>query len=119
MMKAYKPSDPFDTPLYLLIPTTTTVKGSTKKVYPKPSSECVIFASFKTYGGTESQSNGVTVVEDTANIETWYRPDIQSDCRIALGNNPAVVYEVIGEPENINMRNQYLKFKIRRIKGGA
>jgi hypothetical protein len=29
------------------------------------------------------------------------------------------VFDILGEPENIEMRNQFLKFKVRRVKGGA
>lgn len=113
----YRPKDPFTTPMYLLIPEYVTAKGSTKKTYPQ---EGLLFmGSFKTYGGTETDSNGAFSVEDTANIETWYRPDITSECRISLCNNTTAVYEIIGEPENIDQRNQFLKFKVRRVKGGA
>lgn len=117
-MVEYRPQLPFTTPLRLLIPMYETVKGTPVKKYPAVSDGVLIYASFKTYGGTEVTKNDVLVVEDTANIETWFRPDIKSDCRIALANYDAV-YEVIGEPENINMRNQFLKFKVRRVKGGA
>lgn len=117
-MAEYKPKLPFSTPLYLLIPTYETIKGVTKKIYPEPIDEMMIFASFKTYGGTEMTVNDVYSVIDTANIETWYRPDIKSDCRIMRAINGAT-YEIVGEPENINMRNQFLKFKVRRVKGGA
>ena len=75
-----------------------------------------IFCSFRTYGGTESTSNDVLVVNDTAIIETWYRPDITSSSQIKLGDK---VYEVIGEPENIEMRNQFMKFKVQAVRGGA
>jgi hypothetical protein len=51
-------------------------------------------------------------------VETWFRPDIQSNCRIGVPQTGAV-YEILGEPENINMQNQYLKFKVQRVKGGA
>ena len=27
------------------------------------------------------------------------------------------IYEIIGVPENINMHNQFLKFKVKRYKG--
>ena len=77
-----------------------------------------ILCSFKTYGGTEKEVNGVYSVEDTANVETWYRPDITSECRIKLLSTGAV-YEIINAPENINMRGKYCKFKVRRINGGA
>ena len=116
-MSNFKPQL-FTTPLKLLIPTYENVKGVTIKKYPNIDESPLIFASFKTYGGTETNNNGIYSVIDTANIETWYRPDISSDCQILnLINNGK--YEVIGEPENINMRNQYLKFKVRRIKSGA
>lgn len=115
-MKDYKPQTPFDVPLKLYIPTYETISGIAKKNYPTDG--ILFFGSFKTYGGTETTINGVYSILDTANIETWYRPDIKSDCRIERANDGAM-YEILGEPENINMRNQYLKFRIRRVKGGA
>lgn len=78
----------------------------------------VIMANFKTYGGTEKVDNNVLAIEDTAQIVCWYRPDIQSNCRLVRLSDGAA-FEILGEPENIEMRNQFLKFKVRRIKGGA
>ena len=115
-MAHYKPSLPFATPIKLLVPTYRTVKGVKKKVYPNDGE--LLFCSFKTYGGTERNINDVYSIEDTANVETWFRPDIKSDCRIMLADTGAV-YEIMNEPENIEMRNQYSKFKVKRIKGGA
>ena len=109
----YKPSFPYSTVVELYTPTITTVKGVDIKGYRLVD---VIHCSFKTYGGTESVSNDVLTVEDTANIETWYRPDITSACRIKLG---AKFYDIVGEPENIEQRNQFLKFKVRGVKGGT
>lgn len=77
-----------------------------------------IMCNFKTYGGTERVSNDILSAEDTASIVCWYRPDIKSDCRLVRLSDGAA-FEILGEPENIEMRNQFLKFKIRRIKGGA
>lgn len=115
MAKTYKPSTPFNVPMHLFIPTITSAKGSRKPIYPETG--LLIYCSFKTFGGTETTVNGILSVESTAVIETWYRPDIKSNCELedADGNR----YEILGNPENINMRNQYLKFKIRLIKGGA
>ena len=62
--------------------------------------------------------NGLYSVRDTANVETWFRPDITGDCRIGLRESGAV-YDIISEPENINMKNLYLKMKVERVKGGA
>lgn len=104
---------PYTTPIELYIPTLTTSKGVTKKVFDKG---IRLNCSFKSYGGTEITTNGVYTVENTAWIETWYRPDITSDCRIKVGN---VMYEILGEPENIDMRNQFLKFRVKAIRGNA
>lgn len=112
---SYKPYVPFNVPLFLLIPNVETVKGSPKKVYP--SQGIMIFGSFRTFGGTERNENGLLVVEDTAVVETWYRPDIKADCRVR--DSDGVEYEILGTPENIGMRNRFLKFKIRAVKGGA
>ena len=110
-------------PLVLLVPSTENINGVNKKSYP-PIKEALknennlFFGSFKTYGGTEKNINGVYSIEDTANIETWYRPDIQSNCRIARANDNAI-FDIINEPEDINQRHQFLKFKVKRVKGGA
>lgn len=113
----YRPLSPFNVAAYLLKPTKETVKGVTVKTYPADGE--LLYCSFKTYGGTEQVKDGGYVVIDTANIETWFRPDIKADCRIVLADQPEKVYEVIGEPENIEMRNQFLKFKVKRVAGGA
>ena len=117
-------------PLILLIPTSTEkVKGVNQKKYTtiedalkvldknkKPTN--LFFGSFKTYGGTEQNVNGLYSIQDTANVETWYRPDITSNCRIARANDNAI-FDIINDPEDIEQRHQFLKFKVRRIKGGA
>lgn len=110
----YKPDLPYDTPVELFNPTYETVKGVTKKVYPEKGE--LVFCKFKTYGGTESTVNGQLTVVDTANMETWYRPDITSASQIRLGSKK---YEVMGEPEDVEQRHQILKFKVRGVKGGT
>lgn len=117
MAKTFKPSYPYSTAVELLIPTTyTTVKGVPVKTFPQQGIQ--INCNWKTYGGTETNTNDLFTVIDTAIVETWYRPDIKADCRLkvlATGDT----YEVMGKPENINMRNQYLKFKVQAVEGGA
>lgn len=104
------------TPLQLQKPTKTAGYGVVKETWTNTGG--VIMANFKTYGGTEKVDNNILSIEDTASVVCWYRPDIKSDCRlIRLTDNAA--FEILGEPENIEMRNQFLKFKVRRIKGGA
>ena len=45
-------------------------------------------------------------------------PEIKSGDRIKLLESGAV-YDIIGQPENIELRNQEMSFKVNRIKGGA
>jgi hypothetical protein len=117
-MSSYRPKNTFDASLLLLTPTYTKVSGVVKKTFPELSNGLLFFGSFKTYGGTERDVNGIYSIEDTAIIETWFRPDITSGCRIALANGGAI-YDILGDPENIELRNQFLKFKVKRVKGGA
>lgn len=115
-MSNYRPNLDNTIPLILLIPTYTKSKGVTVKNYPDINNGILFYGSFKTYGGTERDINGIYSIEDTANVECWYRPDIKSDCRIAVIQTGAI-YDILNEPENVNMRNQFLKFKVKRIKG--
>lgn len=112
---SYRPSEPFITPIELINPTgTQTIKGVDKKIYPDSGE--VICCSFKTYGGTETTVNGVLTVVDTANVETWYRPDITTGSRIKYAGK---LYEVMSPPEDIEQRHQFLKFKVRSVRGGS
>lgn len=117
-MARYKPSKEFNTPMLLYLVTgTETVRGVEKKTY---ATEGLLFwGSFATYGGTERQVNGIVSVEDTATVETWYRPDFTASARVALANAPGKLYEIVGEPENIEQRNLYTKMRLTRVRGGA
>jgi len=117
-MAQFKPRTPFNVAFRLLTPTYKTVQGVPTKTFPDPSTGALFYGSFKTYGGTERDVNGLYEIIDTANVETWYRPDIKSDSGVVVVATGAV-YEVLNEPENVDMRNQYLAFKVRRVKGGA
>ena len=105
------------TPLILQIPTQGEYNGVR---YSRGYTDAngVIFANFKTYGGTESLVDGTLQIIETADVCCWYRPDIQSGCRLKRATDGAV-FEILGDPENIEQRNQFLKIKLRRVKGGA
>ena len=128
-MSNYRPDLDNITAMVLLKPTYRTSYGVDKPTYPSINEALEIvdehdylvnlfYGSFKSYGGTEKNVNGIYSIEDTANIECWYRPDIKSDCRVGLLSTGAI-YDIINEPENIDMRNQFLKFKVLRYKGGS
>ena len=104
------------TPYMRLMARSERVNGVTVKVYDPDG--VVRFCNFSTYGGTEQVVNGVLSVEDTAQMVTWFEPDITSADRIRLLET-GTDYEIIGEPENIELRNQEMQFRVRRVKGGA
>lgn len=117
-MARFKFTAPLTVPLMLLKPTYSNAYGVDKKSFPAMKDGELIYGNLKTYGGTEREVNGLYSVENTAYVETWFRPDIKSDCRIGLPET-GEVFEIIGEPENIERRNQYIKMKVTQVKGGA
>lgn len=101
----------------LLVPTYgEKINGVEVKTWPE--SGPVFFANLKSYGGTERVSNDILVIEDTMTMTTWYRPDIQAECRVRVLQTGAL-YEIINAPENWDMRNQFLVCKLRRVMGGG
>ena len=108
-------SNQMTTAMMLQIPKTETILGVSKKTYIDAYQ---VMTNFKTYGGTESISNDVISVIDTAQITCIYDPKIKSDCRLKRLSDNAI-FEILGEPENLEMRNQIMFFKIRRVKGQA
>ena len=101
------------TAVELLVPTYTKHNGVQKKTYSNPGR--MIFVNFKSKGGTDTETNGVLSVLDTAEVVTWFDPDIKSDCAIKLESG--AVYEIIGEPENVELQSQFIMFKVQRYKG--
>lgn len=117
-MANFKPSAPFNVAMKLLVPTWNKVQGVAKKSYPAPDEVTeVFFGSFRTFGGTERIVNDLFTIEDTATIDTWYDPAFTADCLIYICET-GQSYEILGTPEDIDMRHQYLSFKVKR-KGGA
>ena len=113
-MKEYQPATPFNVKGEYFKCTESMVKGVLVKTYD--ATGVTFYCSFRQFGGTERENNGLTVIEDTATIETWYDPNIKSNCKIVIDG---INYEILGKPENIAMRNKWLKFKVRASIGGA
>ena len=112
------PPKVFNTEMILLTPTTTKINGVITKTYPEISDGEKFYGFFRTFCGTETTSNGLFSIMVTAVIDTYFNPNITSNCRVAVNHNGNyLVYEIISEPENINMRNRYLQFKVERLKG--
>ena len=114
--RRYKPAMPFNVAMKLLVPTTTIVKGVQKKVYSDPATSFQFYGSFRTFGGSENNLNDVYSVVDTATIDTWYFPEMKANCRIYIEETGGI-YEVLGSPEDIDMRHQFLKIRVQRLGG--
>ncbi len=110
-IKAYQ----MNTPCMLLIPTITKVYGVTTKAFEE---KAQFNCNFSSYGGTESQNDDVITIQDTAQVITFYNPDIKANCRIKRLTDGAA-FDILGEPENLEMRNKLISFKVQRVKGGA
>ena len=111
----YRPKQPFNVAAQILTATTRKVNGINQKTFVDGDA---FFCSARSFGGTEKVINNVYVIEDTMQIETYYRSDINASCHIKLLDDDTE-WEIISDPENIDRRNQFLIFKVRRIKGGA
>lgn len=111
----YKPRGLFTVPAMILKGRYVKINGVKTKEFTDGE---LIFVSAKSYGGTERIINDQVVIEDTIEIETWYRPDITSIDGLRLLDD-ASEWEIVNHPENIERRNQWLKFRIRRMAGNV
>lgn len=111
---AYKFSGALNVAFDLYVPSYSTKSGVAVKSYP--ASGIRFYGTMRSFGGTERDVNGVYSVEDTATVETWYRPEIKADCLVQVCGTDKV-YEIINEPEDIELKHQYLVFRVRRVKG--
>ena len=112
-MRSYQPTVPFSVPALLRKQTLEKVNGVNQPTF----TDAVKFAcSAKSYGGTEKVVNGLLVVEDTWQIDTWYNPAFGKGDRIRFLDDDTE-YEILASPENIGRRGQYMRFKVVRICG--
>ena len=89
-----------------------------KKEYIDPENADIITVGVKTFGGTEKIVNDRLVLEDTATVITWYRPDIAAGCRLLFLDDSSL-WDIIGRPEDVDRRHQYLIIKCRSVSAGA
>ena len=118
MAKGYRPKAPFNVPMKIISSTYEYISGVAKKGWSDPDDSPLFYGSFRTFGGTETIRNDLYTLVDTAVIETWYRPDINADCRIYVIET-GEEFDIISDPEDIDMRHQFLNFKVRKVGGHA
>ena len=118
MARVFKPYTPFNVAMILLIPSYTTVKGVRTKTFPEPEDGIRINGSFRSFVGAERTSDDLEVVSRTAYVDTWYMPEIKANCRLYICET-GDIYEIVGDPEDIAMRHQWLKIRVEKIGGAA
>lgn len=114
-MAEYKPQLPFNVPAVLLKRSDkpSKVNGVNRYTYTE---SMTFYCSSKSYGGTERVVNGVAVIEDTWQIDTWYHPAFGKGDRIRFMYDDGE-FDIMASPENINRRGQYMRFKVVRVGG--
>lgn len=122
-MANYRPRLTNLIPMLILNPTHEVIHGVNKKTYPtreeaEEDKHNIFQGTFRTFGGTERSLNNLFIVEDTASIETWYRPDITTDTKI-LNLRNGKIYDVVNVPESANQKDQILSFKVKWSGGKA
>jgi len=52
---------------------------------------------------------------DVLTLTMWYDAGVKATDRILLNDDSALLYEVVGTPENVNMRGQYMILTVERM----
>ena len=111
----YKPANirEFVTPAIHKKATSVTVKGRTIKTYTEVGT---VRGKFKQKGTAETQANGLTVINEKSTFTTWFKVDFEAKDILTING---VDFEIIGTPENVEMRSRYSVLTLERIGGGA
>ena len=104
------------TPCHVLKCEYLNIKGQRQKEFIE--NDETIFIAFSDFQGTEQNIDGAFFIQETATICAPYIPGLSSGDRIKLLDNEKE-YEIINAPENWNMQNVFLVFKVQRVEGGA
>lgn len=115
-MAAYRPNAPFVVPFTIYNATKTTDKGVAVKTWI--AEDGTYMGSFRTFGGTEAVKDGIYSVINTATLETWFTPLITASSRIVLVET-GETYEVVGTPEDIERRHQFMLVKLKGVEADA
>jgi hypothetical protein len=113
----YKPSNirEFVTPAVHKKATETTVNNRTRKELVEVGTAR---GKFKQKGTAETNANGLTVINEKTTFTTWFKKINPYEAKdiLTIGG---IDYEIIGVPENVEMRSRYAIITLERIGGGA
>lgn len=93
--------------------TSQIVNGRTSKTYTEVGT---IRGKYKQKGTAETSANGLTIINEKTTFTTWYKADIVAADILTIGG---IDFEIIGKPENVEMRSRYMVLTLERISGGA
>ena len=93
--------------------TTHTVNGRKQKTYAEVGT---VRGKFKQKGAAEMTANGLIVTSDKITFVTWFKPDFAAADILTIGGAD---YEIVGTPENVEMRGRYAVLTLEKIGGGA
>jgi len=111
----YKPANlrEFVTPAVHKKPAYETINGHNQKTYNAVGN---LRGQFKQKTTSELNANGLVIVEDKVTYTTWWSNNLKAQDILTINN---IDYEIIGQPENVEMRSRYAVLNLRLIKGGA
>ena len=111
----YKPANirEFVTPAEHKTAAVVEVNGHLTKQYNKVGN---LRGKFKQKGTVETAANGLTVVIDKTTFTTWYKSNVKAKDVLTINGAD---YEIIGTPENVEMRGRYMIINLEKIGGGA
>lgn len=111
----YKPANirEFITPAVHKKATTSTVDSRSVKTYTEVGT---VRGKFKQKGTAETTANGLTLINEKTTFITWYKADFTAADILTIGG---IDFEIVGNPENVEMRNRYAVLTLERIDGGA
>lgn len=75
-----------------------------------------IRGKFKQKGSSDIDANGLFVVNTSTTFITWWKSNFEAKDVLTIGG---IDYEIVGEPENVEMRNRYAILTLSKISGGA
>lgn len=103
---------PFRVCFTVLTPSFERVNGVQKRTLTETGR---VYCSARSFGGTEKVIDGVYTIIKTMVLQTYYRPDIVSGT--VLRDQQGALWDILGDPENIDMANRYLQIKVKRYEG--
>lgn len=111
----YKPANirEFVTPAVHKKAKSVNVNNRLQKVYTDMGT---VRGKFKQKGTAETNANGLTVINEKTTFTTWFKADFAAADILTING---IDYEIVGEPENVEMRSRYAIITLERISGGA